>query len=106
MIKTKGVDENTWESLCGKKMQERKKHRAEIFKGQRQLKRSQQGDQDETEMREPGETEEIILSEAKGKEHFKEMGMQKEKFKIFLKEVERKKGREGGWEEGAKQEEE
>lgn len=35
-------------------------------------------------MRESGETEEIVLSEAKGKEHFKEMGMQKETFKIVF----------------------
>lgn len=33
VIKTKGVDEDVWESLCGRKMQGRKKHRAEIFKG-------------------------------------------------------------------------
>ena len=33
VIKTKGVDENARESSCGRKMQGRKKHRAEIFMG-------------------------------------------------------------------------
>lgn len=47
IIKTKGMAEITWETLHGKKMQERKKHRTAIFKGQqRLLTRSQQGDQD------------------------------------------------------------
>lgn len=68
----------------GRKCKKGRSTGAEIFKGQRRLKRSQQGDQGETEMRESGETEEIVLSEAKGKEHFKEMGMQKETFKIVF----------------------
>lgn len=54
------------------------------------MKRSHQGDQDEEEIREPRGTEDIILSEAKGKESFKNVGMQKE---LLLKRNKEKKER-------------